>query len=124
MGRGALATRVLGGAAGLLLAMGLYLGLVVAPPDAVQGDVQRIMYVHVPSIVTAYIAFFVVFCTSILYLWKRDLRFDALAVSSAECGHTEPRPGSVAVPREPVASCRTSCSESSARTHANPRRCE
>jgi len=86
MGRGALATRVLGGAAGLLLAMGLYLGLVVAPPDAVQGDVQRIMYVHVPSIVTAYIAFFVVFCTSILYLWKRDLRFDALAVSSAEIG--------------------------------------
>jgi len=86
MGRGALATRVLGGAAGLLLAMGLYLGLVVAPPDAVQGDVQRIMYLHVPSIVTAYIAFFVVFCTSILYLWKRDLRFDALAVSSAEIG--------------------------------------
>ncbi|MBI3086258.1 MAG: cytochrome c biogenesis protein CcsA [candidate division NC10 bacterium] len=42
MGRGSLATRVLGGTAGLLLAAGLYLGLVVVPPDAVQGDVQRI----------------------------------------------------------------------------------
>lgn len=86
MGRGSLVARILGGAAGLLLATGLYLGLVVVPPDAVQGDVQRIMYVHVPSIVTAYIAFFVVFCTSILYLWKRDLRLDAVAVSSAEIG--------------------------------------
>jgi len=52
----------------------------------VQGDVQRIMYLHVPSIVTAYLAFTVVFFASILYLWKRDLRFDAVAVSSAEIG--------------------------------------
>jgi heme exporter protein C len=79
-----LPAKVLGGTAALVLATGLYLGLVVVPPDAVQGDVQRIMYLHVPSIVTAYIAFFVVFCTSVLYLWKRDLRFDAVAVASAE----------------------------------------
>jgi heme exporter protein C len=81
-----LAAKVLGAAAALALATGLYLGLVVVPPDAVQGDVQRIMYLHVPSIVTAYVAFFVVFCTSVLYLWKRDLRFDAVAVASAEIG--------------------------------------
>ena len=75
-----------GGAASVTLAAGLYLGLVRVPPDAVQGEVQRIMYLHVPSIVTAYLAFTVVFCASILYLWKRDLRFDAVAVSSAEIG--------------------------------------
>ncbi len=69
-----------------LLAIGLYLGLIVAPPDAVQGDVQRIMYLHVPSIVTAYLCFFLVFCASLLYLWKRDLRLDAVAVSAAEIG--------------------------------------
>jgi heme exporter protein C len=87
VGAGAsLAAKVLGAAAALALATGLYLGLVVVPPDAVQGDVQRIMYLHVPSIVTAYVAFFVVFCTSVLYLWKRDLRFDAVAVASAEIG--------------------------------------
>ena len=84
--RPSLTARAFGAAAGLLLAVGLYLGLVMVPPDAVQGDVQRIMYLHVPSIVTAYLAFSVVFCTSILYLWKRDLRFDAVAVSSAEIG--------------------------------------
>lgn len=80
------AAKGVGAGAGLLLLAGLYLGLVAAPPDAVQGNVQRIMYLHVPSIVTAYVAFFVVFCTSILYLWKRDLRFDAVAVASAEIG--------------------------------------
>lgn len=86
MARGSLAAKGFGAGAGLLLATGLYLGLVVVPPDAVQGQVQRIMYLHVPSIITAYLAFFVVFCTSILYLWKRDLRFDAVAVASAEIG--------------------------------------
>jgi len=86
MARPSPTARAFGAAAGLLLAVGLYLGLVVVPPDAVQGDVQRIMYLHVPSIVTAYLAFSVVFCSSILYLWKRDLRFDAVAVASAEIG--------------------------------------
>jgi heme exporter protein C len=84
--RSSVTARVLGAGAGLLLATGLYVGLVVVPPDQVQGQVQRIMYLHVPSILTAYLAFFVVFCSSLLYLWKRDLRFDAVAVSSAEIG--------------------------------------
>jgi heme exporter protein C len=86
MVRGSSRAWIFGAAAALVLATGLYLGLVVVPPDAVQGEVQRIMYLHVPSIVTAYLAFTVVFCSSILYLWKRDLRFDAVAVSSAEIG--------------------------------------
>ncbi len=84
--RSSMATKAFGAAAVLVLATGLYLGLMVVPPDAVQGEVQRIMYLHVPSIVTAYLAFSVVFCASLLYLWKRDLRFDAVAVSSAEIG--------------------------------------
>jgi len=86
MRRPALAVRLLGGAAVLVLAIGLALGLAVAPPDAVQGEVQRIMYLHVPAILTAYLAFFVVFCFSLLYLWKRELRLDAVAAASAEVG--------------------------------------
>jgi heme exporter protein C len=86
MASSSVAAKSLGAGAAVLLATGLYLGLVVAPPDAVQGEVQRIMYLHVPSIVTAYVAFFVVFCASVLYLWKRDLRYDAVAVASAEVG--------------------------------------
>jgi heme exporter protein C len=73
-------------AAGICVAVGLYLGLIVAPPDAVQGEVQRIMYLHVPSILTAYLAFTVTFVASILYLWRRDPRADAVAASSAEVG--------------------------------------
>ncbi len=86
MARLSLATKLLGAAALLLLATGLFWGLMVVPPDAFQGEVQRIMYLHVPSVSTAYLAVFDTFCTSILYLWKRDLRFDAVALSSAEIG--------------------------------------
>jgi heme exporter protein C len=35
--------------AGALAAIGLYLGLVVAPPDAQQGDAYRIIFIHVPA---------------------------------------------------------------------------
>jgi heme exporter protein C len=38
-----------GMAAGLLILAGLVIGLMVAPTDALQGDVYRIMYVHVPA---------------------------------------------------------------------------
>lgn len=86
MPRLSFAAKLLGGVAVLLLAIGLYWGLMVAPPDAFQGEVQRIMYLHVPSVSTAYLAIIVTFCGSILYLWKRELRFDALALSSAEIG--------------------------------------
>ncbi|MHB8960883.1 MAG: cytochrome c biogenesis protein CcsA [Candidatus Limnocylindrales bacterium] len=61
-------------------------GLVVVPPDASQGDVQRLMYVHVPSAWVGYLAFFVVFVSSAGYLWRRDPRLDRLAAASAEVG--------------------------------------
>lgn len=77
---------VLGGLALVVIVVGLYWGLVHAPPDALQGDVQRIMYLHLPSILTAYLSFFLVFIGSCLYLWKRDKRDDNLAHSAAELG--------------------------------------
>ena len=66
--------------------LGLYWGLLHAPPDAYQGEVQRIMYLHIPSILTAYLSFFLVFVGSCLYLWKREKRDDILAYSAAEIG--------------------------------------
>lgn len=39
----------LGAITAILLAIGLYIGLVVAPPDYQQGDSYRIMFIHVPS---------------------------------------------------------------------------
>ncbi len=78
--------KILGVGAGMLLAVGLWLGLVQAPPDAVQGEVQRIMYVHVPSILTAYLAFTVVLVASIAYLLRGTRGWDRLAHASAEVG--------------------------------------
>src|SRR5258706_1044457 len=77
---------ILGGLAVVFIAAGLYLALVHAPPDAYQGEVQRIMYLHIPSILTAYLSFFIVFVGSCLYLWKRERRDDILARSAAEIG--------------------------------------
>jgi heme exporter protein C len=74
---------VLAAAAALLAT---WMALVWAPTDAVQGDVYRIIYVHVPSAWLAYLAFVVVFLASIGWLWSRRPIFDAVAVSSAEIG--------------------------------------
>jgi heme exporter protein C len=58
----------------------------VAPTEETMGDVQRIFYVHVPAATTGFTLFFVNFLASILYLWKRSPRADALAATSAEVG--------------------------------------
>jgi heme exporter protein C len=78
--------RLLGALALIMVALGLYWALIQAPRDALQGDVQRIMYLHLPSILTAYLSFFLVFIGSCLYLWKREKRDDNLAHSAAELG--------------------------------------
>ena len=44
------------------------------------------MYLHVPSVITTYLAFFIVFVYSIAYMWKRELMFDQIAKASAEVG--------------------------------------
>ena len=67
------------------LATALVAGLLV-PPDAVQGDLQRIMYVHVPSAWLAYLAFVVTLVGSAAYLVSKRLRWDHLAAASAELG--------------------------------------
>lgn len=56
------------------------------PNDRYMGFSQKIMYIHVPSMWVAYLAFFVVFFCSIGYLWKRTAAFDRVAKSSAEIG--------------------------------------
>ncbi len=77
---------ILGLLAGISLAIGLYLGLIYAPTDAIQGNAQRIFYIHVPMAWVAFLAFFVVFVAGILYLWKRSLVWDQIARASAEIG--------------------------------------
>ena len=78
--------RVLGAAALASLTVSAVLSLVVAPPDAVQGEVQRLMYVHVPAAWLAYLSFLVVFVSSIAYLKTGRIRWDRAAAASAEIG--------------------------------------
>jgi heme exporter protein C len=60
--------------------------VVVAPREAIEGDVQRLFYIHVPSAIASYLAFFVAFIASILVLWKRDMRFDSVARAAVGVG--------------------------------------
>jgi heme exporter protein C len=62
------------------------IGFVVSPPERDMGNLQKILYVHVPSAWNAMIAFFIVFLASVAYAWKRQERFDLLAASAAEVG--------------------------------------
>lgn len=71
---------------GAAVAAALVLGLVVAPQDAVQGQAQRLMYVHVPAAWTAYLAFVVVLVASAAHLVGHDLRWDRRARAAAEVG--------------------------------------
>jgi heme exporter protein C len=63
-------------------------GLWVAPPDRVQSDAQRLMYLHVPAAWIAYLAFGITALASALYLWRRTRSpvWDRLAGASAELG--------------------------------------
>lgn len=67
------------GAAGLTAAM-------VSPPDAVQGELVRLMYVHVPAAWTAFLAYAVTFGASLGWLWRHRPGLDRLAAASAEVG--------------------------------------
>ena len=58
----------------------------VSPADDVQGNLVRIMYVHVPAAWLAYLAFLVTFVGSVAYLLTRHLRWDRIAAASAEIG--------------------------------------
>ncbi|MBU1228191.1 MAG: cytochrome c biogenesis protein CcsA [Actinobacteria bacterium] len=54
--------------------------------EQTMGNLARVLFVHVPSAWLAYLAFGVTLAGSILYLAKKDLKWDRLAASSAEVG--------------------------------------
>jgi len=69
-----------------LMVAALYMVFVYVPTEKSSGIVQRIFYFHVPVAWVSFLAFFVTFIASILYLWKRVTRWDAVASASAEIG--------------------------------------
>ena len=69
-----------------LMVVSLYLVFVWVPTEKEMGIVQRIFYLMVPVGWLALLSFLVVFIGSILYLMKRQSRWDIIARSSAEIG--------------------------------------
>ena len=57
-----------------------------APADAMQGAIQKILYVHVPAAVGGYLGFLTTALCGALYLRSGSERWDRLAISAAEVG--------------------------------------
>src|SRR5262245_15793097 len=57
-----------------------------APIDSMQGPIQKILYVHVPCVVGAYLGFGLTALAGLAYLLRREERFDRLAAAAAEVG--------------------------------------
>lgn len=64
------------------------LAIVTSPPDKDMGDLEKILYVHVPAAWITFLSFFVVLVFSARYLWKGREKDDLLAASAAEVGAT------------------------------------
>ena len=70
--------------AAAVMAWNLYLIFMVVPDEASQGMIYRLLYFHVPAWWTAFLAVALSGVFSALYLIKKDLRYDAIAVSVTE----------------------------------------
>src|SRR6266704_5898687 len=57
-----------------------------APTDAIEGDAQRIFYFHLPTAIIGMLAFGIVTIGGIMYLWKKEERWDWAARAAAELG--------------------------------------
>ncbi len=72
--------------AAVAMVVSLYSARLYAPTDSFQGNIQRMFYIHLPAALTMYVAVTLVFFASILYLQKRDDRWDEVGAAAAEVG--------------------------------------
>ena len=70
----------------LLLLTGSYLGLFVAPAERFMGDVQRIMYVHVPTAWNWMLAVLFGFGCAVAFLFTNNLKWDSRMEAGLEVG--------------------------------------
>ena len=81
-----LTDRLLPPATILAMLAAVYLIFVAVPSDAFQGPVQRIFYVHMAMWLNTFTAFAIVGVASLLYLWRRQRRWDHVGRAAAELG--------------------------------------
>jgi len=70
----------------LCLLTGSYYGLFVAPPEQFMGEVQRIMYVHVPTAWNALLAMTLAFACAVIFLFRGDYKWDSRMEGAIETG--------------------------------------
>jgi heme exporter protein C len=77
---------LLGASATVLVALGAYCAFFVAPEERTMGLIYRIFYFHASTAWAGEMVFFVCFVANLLYVWKRDAKYDWLGVTCAEVG--------------------------------------
>ena len=70
----------------VLFAIGSYIGLAVAPPEHFMGEVQRIMYVHVPTAWVAMLTLLWAFVCALCFLFARSWKWDSRMEAAIEVG--------------------------------------
>jgi heme exporter protein C len=75
-----------------LILISIYIDFFIAPvpidPGQGAGDPNnfKIFYFHLPIAISAYLSFFIVFISSILYLRKKEQKWDIISLGAAEVG--------------------------------------
>ena len=82
-GNHALRNGILWGLGFALMVAALYMVFIYVPTEKNAGIVQRIFYFHVPVAWVSFLAFFITFIASILYLWKRNVTKNARKLTQA-----------------------------------------
>lgn len=70
----------------VLMLIALYAIFIYAPVEKTMGVIQKIFYIHLPAAFLAYLAFLITFIASILYLRRKDPKWDIIAYCSVEIG--------------------------------------
>src|ERR1700758_2213926 len=77
---------ILGAVAILLVIASAYASFFIAPTERTMGLIQRIFYFHAATAWAGEMTFFVCFVANLLYIWKREQKYDWLGVTCAEVG--------------------------------------
>src|SRR5271163_3517300 len=69
-----------------LVGAAAYASFYIAPEEKTMRVLQRIFYFHAAAAWAGMTAFFICFVANLLYVWRRDEKWDSLGISSAEVG--------------------------------------
>jgi heme exporter protein C len=68
----------------ILLAVAAWMSLSYAPLERVMGAVQRVFYFHVATAWVGMLGFILAAIAGVLYLWKKDMKWDRVGLVSVE----------------------------------------